>query len=171
MPWKDPTRLATWRAEHYEDRLGYNREWRKKNPEKCRLHELTKRERHGDRLRARSRDYYQRVLKERLAFKWQELRAELIAAYGSCCACCGELEPRFLTLEHINRDGADHRKRVGGWGSKIYMDLKKRNWPKEGLTLLCWNCNVSTRYGDPCPHTLTAGLGVLGIRLRQDKKS
>ena len=48
------------------------------------------------RARENARRYYKKV------------QAEMIAAYGGCCSCCGEREPRFLTLEHMNRDGAEH---------------------------------------------------------------
>lgn len=83
----------------------------------------------------------------------KRLREELIAAYGSVCSCCGLTEPRFLTLEHKNRDGMVHRKSVGG-NYPIYVDLKRLGYPKENFTLLCWNCNCSTRYGEPCPHVI-----------------
>lgn len=78
-------------------------------------------------------------------------RDELVAAYGGKCSCpaCPEGNPAFLTLEHVNRDGGEHRKRVG---SHVYADLRRRGFPQEGYTLLCWNCNAMTRYGKTCPH-------------------
>lgn len=81
--------------------------------------------------------------------KRDRIRAECLIAYGSCCSCCGETEPEFLTLEHINRDGAAHREKVGQW---VYGDLKRRGWPNDGYTLLCWNCNCATKDGKLCPH-------------------
>ena len=39
-----------------------------------------------------------------------KLRADAIEAYGSKCSCCGESESRFLTFDHINNDGAEHRR-------------------------------------------------------------
>ena len=30
--------------------------------------------------------------------------------------------------------------------------LRRRGWPKDGYTLLCWNCNAMTRFGRTCPH-------------------
>lgn len=81
------------------------------------------------------------------------LRAEMIAAYGGKCECCGETTPEFLTIEHRNRDGAEHRAVVGN-GAGIYRDLKKRGWPKDEYGLLCWNCNCATRFGQKCPHTI-----------------
>lgn len=81
------------------------------------------------------------------------LRAELLAAYGGRCACprCPETNQAFLTLEHVNRDGGKHRKQVG---SHSYADLRRRGFPQEGYTLLCWNCNAGSRFTGVCPHML-----------------
>lgn len=81
----------------------------------------------------------------------RKIRDELIAAYGGRCACakCPETNPAFLTLEHVNGDGKKHRKEAG---SHTYADLRRRGWPQEGYTLLCWNCNAMTRNGRTCPH-------------------
>lgn len=81
------------------------------------------------------------------------IRREMFEAYGSKCNCCGETHKEFLTLEHLNGTGAEHRKKVGGgWGA--VMDLRKRGWPKEGYTVLCMNCNFATRFNAICPHKI-----------------
>ena len=36
---------------------------------------------------------------------WRELRAQMRRAYGDRCACCGETEPVFLTLDHVHGGG------------------------------------------------------------------
>src|SRR5262252_4538483 len=46
---------------------------------------------------------------KQIARRWAQ-RLEMIAAYGGECACCGETEPVFLTLDHVNGDGAAHRR-------------------------------------------------------------
>jgi hypothetical protein len=80
----------------------------------------------------------------------------VVEAYGGRCACCGEADLSVLTVEHSFGDGKAHRKRIGGGGSIIQRDLKKRGWPQdEGITILCWNCNVAKgrfRGGGVCPH-------------------
>lgn len=87
------------------------------------------------------------------------LRAEMLAAYGNACACCGETRHAFLALDHVNRDGKAHRLSLGKSGGhagrtpSVYSDLKRRGWPKDGYRILCHNCNFATRYGNPCPHT------------------
>ncbi len=80
-------------------------------------------------------------------------RAELLAAYGGKCACprCPETNPAFLTLEHVNGDGGKHRREVG---SHSYADLRRRGYPQDGYTLLCWNCNAGSRFVEVCPHMI-----------------
>lgn len=78
----------------------------------------------------------------------QRLKEQAISAYGGKCSCCGEDKLEFLTLEHVNHDGKKHRDMV--WS--VYRDLRRRGWPKNGITVFCWNCQMATRFGDKCPH-------------------
>lgn len=100
------------------------------DPERARLRARE----HGARIRAR-------------------LREQLLEAYGGKCACqkCPETNPAFLTLEHVGGGGREHRKAVG---SHAYADLRRRGFPQEGYTLLCWNCNAGSRFTGVCPHVL-----------------
>lgn len=91
------------------------------------------------------------LVRQRQHAAFLELKREMLAAYGPNCRCCGEHREMFLTLEHVNRDGSAHRKRVGG-GTNTYRDLRRRGWPQEGYTVLCMNCNWATRFGGVCPH-------------------
>ena len=78
-------------------------------------------------------------------------RSDVLEAYGNCCACCGESTPEFLTVDHVNNDGAQHRKSVPG-GTRFYHWLVKAGFPKGEFQLLCWNCNCAKgKYGE-CPH-------------------
>jgi predicted nucleic acid-binding Zn ribbon protein len=82
----------------------------------------------------------------------QEIKDEVFNAYGGYrCACCGEDEKEFLQLDHMNNDGAEHRRKVGA-GIGVYKDLKARGFPP-GFQVLCANCNwASFRNGGVCPH-------------------
>jgi hypothetical protein len=86
---------------------------------------------------------------------WRQLRHEAIIAYGGyICACCGETERKFLTLDHINNDGAEHRRAIGtkGRGAGIFAWLKEHGYP-EGFQVLCMNCNQGKgQNGGVCPH-------------------
>jgi hypothetical protein len=90
---------------------------------------------------------------EREKTRYAGLRATVIEAYGSVCACCGEKEPKFLELDHILNDGCHHRKTLGRGARPIYFFLKRNGFPKDAYQLLCANCNQGkVRNGGICPH-------------------
>ena len=68
---------------------------------------------------------------------------------GVFCACCGESHQEFLTIDHINNDGAQHRRDEKI--INIYRWLKKQNYP-EGFRVLCFNCNAAYGLFGYCPH-------------------
>jgi hypothetical protein len=77
-------------------------------------------------------------------------------AYGGyICSCpkCDETEPKFLSIDHVENNGNEHRKTIGyGNGSDIYRWLIKHDFPKE-FQVLCMNCNFGkARNGGICPH-------------------
>ncbi len=85
--------------------------------------------------------------------RYTKLRKEVIAAYGSKCACCKESVPEFLAIDHINGDGAKQRKNKSiGRGHGFYRWLKQNGFPKDNYRLLCHNCNSSFGYYGYCPH-------------------
>lgn len=68
------------------------------------------------------------------------------------CACCGQNEPRFLCLDHIDGGGNAHRKSIGGSNrSAIWWWLKKNGYPP-GFQVLCHNCNMAKAFSGICPH-------------------
>lgn len=89
-------------------------------------------------------------------------RDACFAAYGGvACACCGESEILFLSLDHIANNGSAHRKEMFG-GRKnagsgaMYAALAKAGFPK-GFQVLCMNCNCGKhRNGGVCPHKKAA---------------
>ena len=83
--------------------------------------------------------------------EWQKaLRGRVLDAYGRVCACCGEGEARFLAIDHIKNDGAQHRAEIGG--GSVYAWLAANNFPKENFQLLCHNCNMAKGVCGECPH-------------------
>ncbi len=86
------------------------------------------------------------------------IRDAVFAAYGGAkCACCGETEIKFLTLDHINNDGGVFRREnFGGQGKgggyQTYYWLYRNGFP-EGYQVLCANCNHGKRMNNGiCPH-------------------
>ena len=68
------------------------------------------------------------------------------------CACCGEAQYEFLSLDHIEGSGNKHRKALG-YHSKIHQWLKANNYPP-GFQVLCHNCNFAKSHYGTCPHKL-----------------
>ena len=78
------------------------------------------------------------------------IRVQFLAAYGGKCVCCGETEPMFLTIDHIDNNGYLERK-ASPPGS-FYGRIVREDFPKK-YQLLCYNCNVGKhRNGGSCPH-------------------
>jgi hypothetical protein len=83
--------------------------------------------------------------------QYRQLRNEVFAAYGGYrCNCCGESEPDFLQIDHIDGNGGQHRKAIGQ--GRTYRWLKQNNFPP-GFQVLCANCNFSKGHYGSCPHT------------------
>lgn len=79
------------------------------------------------------------------------LRDEVYRAYGGECACCGEDYPEFLTLDHIVPVRRSSTK-VRTMTYSLHLKLKRENFPKENIQLLCYNCNQAKGTKAECPH-------------------
>lgn len=83
------------------------------------------------------------------------LKNQVYDHYGGYkCSCCGESIKEFLTLDHIDNDGAEHRKGLGnsGSGRGLYLWIIKNGFPKM-FQVLCMNCNWGKRMNNGiCPH-------------------
>jgi hypothetical protein len=74
-------------------------------------------------------------------YKWKKNR--IFEAYGGYkCKFCGETKKEFLTIDHINDDGARHRREIAKIRPKTYFYkwLWENNFP-DGFQVLCRNCN------------------------------
>ncbi len=78
------------------------------------------------------------------SYKGKAIKLEMISAYGGECVLCRESHWEFLTIDHINGGGTQHRKKIGA-GGKFYRMLKELSWPKDVYRLLCSNCNSSKK--------------------------
>jgi len=78
-------------------------------------------------------------------------RAEMIDAYGGKCVLCGETNHEFLTIDHVNGGGVQHRKNLGnrGRGTAFYFILKRQGWPQSEYRLLCYKCNCGVTKRKP----------------------
>lgn len=79
----------------------------------------------------------------------RRIRLETLQHYGGKCACCGETISEFLCFDHIENNGAAHRKNMVD--RSIAPWLKRNNYPK-GFQVLCHNCNIGKGVNGKCPH-------------------
>lgn len=110
-----------------------------------------------DRLAKVRSDYYEankEKIREQTAIKHRERKIRVLRAYGGQCTCCGEKNLGLLTLDHVNDNGAEHRKSLGFAKAsvRIYAWAEANGFP-DLLQVQCWNCN-SGRYHNKgtCPH-------------------
>lgn len=84
------------------------------------------------------------------------LREEVLAAYGHKCQCPGGCDVQiseFLVIDFISEDGHVHRRTVTN-PSTIYLQIKNAGFPKDRYRILCHNCSsASDKYG-ACPHQI-----------------
>jgi hypothetical protein len=134
---KHPEYAKNYYQAHKKEMNAKNKDWKKKNPEKNKIIQ-----------RNHSKKYRQKLI------------IQVLSHYGGNppkCACCGERELDFLTIDHINGGGNQHRKKVlghliGGW--IFYIWLRKNNFP-EGFRVLCWNCQWGCRkHNGVCSHVV-----------------
>lgn len=75
----------------------------------------------------------------------QNLKEKVFGQYGKACSLCGFDNIDALTIDHVNNDGAEHRRRLTGsrhsGGTLTYRWLVKNDFPA-GFRTLCQNCNV-----------------------------
>lgn len=65
------------------------------------------------------------------------------------CVCCGESEMAFLSIDHIDGGGCEHRRQIKS--NRIYNWLINNRFP-DGFQVLCFNCNFAKHVYGVCPH-------------------
>jgi hypothetical protein len=110
--------------------------------------------------------------------KAQRSRAKLklFEALGYACNCCGERNPQFLTLQHIERGSNPYGKKwvngkyvVSKIQSQLYAEAIKSG-DRTKYEILCMNCNFAHgQYGE-CPHRLGLTPEDIIEQLRADVK-
>ncbi len=127
----------------------YASEWSRRNPN--RRKQITKRAEDKNPERTRQ-------LKKYNFYRWKDLVVrQVMERYSNGppkCACCGESERDFLSIDHVDGHGNEHRRRTfgrhqGGW--QLYAWLIRQGFPA-GFQVLCFNCNMSKAKHGRCAH-------------------
>jgi len=100
------------------------------------------------------KEYRPEVIEKRLKFDNRDPRQKVLMFYTNGtmkCQCpkCDITNSYFLTIDHINGDGAKHRRLLKR--NSIYRWLISNNFPK-GFQVLCFNCNMTKGANRTCGH-------------------
>lgn len=95
----------------------------------------------------------------------RKLKNIVLDHYGRKCACCKDAHIEFLSIDHKNGGGAEHRRehfeRTGQQlvGAVLYRWIIKNNFPSS-LQVLCMNCNTAKSWHGKCPHENESNLSI-----------
>jgi hypothetical protein len=113
--------------------------------------------RHRNEVVERRKEFYRknaaRMSRNAAVFKGHVRRATR-AYLGNKCACCGETEQEFLSVDHVRNNGAKHRREKGreAWMWEVWKAIKEKRIVTE-YQLMCFNCNFSKHFGKGvCAH-------------------
>lgn len=144
-----------------------------KNKERLVAYRKKYHQEHREEILEKVRNHYHANRDKRLAYgkKWREanrdkmqlyktksdlqLRNDVFNHYGDGgCACCGETNHGFLTIDHINGGGNEHRRSINSTGGKDFYRWLRINQYPEGYQVLCFNCNLGKHRLGICPHQM-----------------
>lgn len=103
---------------------------------------------------ARAKRYWHSDLernREKARLEASRKKDAVMEMYGGKCNCCGETIRKFLTLDHVNNDGAEQRKTIKN--EKVYRKLFREKIIDNRYQVLCFNCNSGRHINKGvCPH-------------------
>lgn len=131
-----------------------HRAWREKNRDHHSAYQARYQRKRLEEMDPARRAELKAVMARKAQLRRDKLRMIVFSAYGGYkCACCGETEPTFLSIDHVHNDGyARGKAGEPRSGEPLYQMLIKRNFPPD-FQILCMNCNHGkSRNGGICPH-------------------
>lgn len=135
MPHSDPEKRRAYHA-------AYSKKWDADNIQRRRdINRVHDKKRAGSATRVKQKaDVRQRRhIRERIA---------VIEMYGGKCKFCPCTQYEYLTLDHVQGDGKQHRLEIASKYRTVYDYLLRENIiDHTRFRLLCWNCHMAlTRY-------------------------
>lgn len=121
----------------------YQKQWRQAHPEQV-------------------KEYTKRANAKWGKVRHENLKQQVYNHYKAICVCCGEITPAFLSLDHIENDGAQWRRQRSQGREVFYRWIIKNNFPAS-LQVLCMNCQWGKRKLGVCPHQVSNGVSVRGL--------
>jgi hypothetical protein len=155
MPYKDPEKRRIYIRDYKRRVYGYKprqpvdkeaayartreriKAWQKNNPDKILAY----------RRKAQSREKAEGHIKGRT--RRHQLRRDVIDMYGGKCKCCKTEEFFFLTVAFMEGGGAKERAKHSTYSTFMRWLRKER---RQGVFILCFNCNKARSTYGRCPH-------------------
>ncbi len=154
-------------SEERKNRLNTNaKRWRDKNKERVAVNARLYRANNPDYSKTRYKNRKEIYAMQHKTYN-QNARLKVLQYYcGSenpFCMCdgCNEHMLEFLSIDHMEGGGNEHRKKIGT-GIGMYRWFIKNNFPS-GYQVLCHNCNLAKGFYGICPHT--PGIDLIDIAL------
>jgi hypothetical protein len=166
---------ADYRKRNNEKSNAYLRKWRAKNKKHLSNYLSQRRKNKLASMSPEEQKVFRKIESDRKSSYLAKLKNEIFKAYGGwVCACCGETERAFLTIDHIHNNG-NQMKKAGVHDRRpqpFYRWLKKNNYP-EGFQILCMNCNFGKMMNNgTCPHkTRCNDHPIVGVGSSDPKRS
>lgn len=143
-----------YRSENREKDNAAKADWLSRNKDKVRAQGIARRKEKIAAMSAPELDAFRKSQNNKAKQQSDAIKATVFEAYGGwVCACCGETERNFLTIDHMRNNGNKLRKEgVHGHGTKFYRWLVRVKFPTD-FQVLCMNCNFGKRMNNGiCPH-------------------
>ena len=138
-------------------------------------YERIRRRRNKDKINIKRREWWKGLSKEQKerynkintsarSKRRQDYKRTVIKYYSNdtnqcMCKNCNENNLEFMTIDHIDGEGSQERKKLGwrGSGVNFYKYLIEQGLP-DGYRVLCMNCNFSYGVFGYCPHIKNSDL-------------
>lgn len=124
----------------------YIKQWKKDNKSKVKKHNRTYYLKNRENiLKNMSIKVHTLTFRKHRAELREQQRIRVLTCYGNgklACVMCGEDKLPCLTIDHINDDGAEHRRIIG---NSICSWIERNNYP-DGFQTLCMNDQWLKKY-------------------------
>lgn len=151
MGWNNPEArkiyYKKWYLEHKEEQKSYMQAYHKEHKKEVYARVLRWRKNNPQKTKEQGKRYYKKYTEKKNQKNRKNtinLKKEILSFYGKGkleCVLCGFNNIDALTIDHINGNGRKHSQELGGGGMKVYLWLKRNNYP-EGFRTLCANCQL-----------------------------
>lgn len=148
---KRPKSYIGWSQERIDRARAYQREYWKPyvaqlSPEKA-AKRRKRRAEAAQRWRAKQQKPLDRLLRghveKRHRATYKEAAVNVYTNGNAACVWCGQADIDVLCLDHVNNDGANHRRTRRT--ANIYRYVCMNDYP-EGFQVLCFNCNIKKEF-------------------------